>query len=73
MEPRILCINRGSSSLELDPRNQIDRVPALNVSGAHVKEWLKNQIIEKTHHDYGEGLNKPEFTKWKLPCRIDEK
>ena len=47
-----------NTPLELAMRNQIDRfslsidvidrVPKLQVAGAHVKEWLKNQIIENS-------------------------
>jgi xylulose-5-phosphate/fructose-6-phosphate phosphoketolase len=63
--------------LELAIRNQIDRfnlaidvidrVPKLRVLGAHVKEWLKNQIIENSNHAYEYGIDKPEFTEWKWP------
>ncbi len=45
----------------------IDRVPKLLVAGAHVKEWLKNQIIENTNFAYEQGIDKPEFTDWKWP------
>jgi xylulose-5-phosphate/fructose-6-phosphate phosphoketolase len=58
-------------------RNQIDRfnlsmdvinrVPKLRVVGAHVKDWLKNQIIENTNHAHEYGIDKPEFTNWKWP------
>jgi len=68
--------------LELAIRNQIDRfnlaidvidrVPKLRVAGAHVKEWLKNQIIENTNYAYEQGIDKPEFTNWKWPDKIHE-
>jgi xylulose-5-phosphate/fructose-6-phosphate phosphoketolase len=45
----------------------IDRVPRLRVAGAHVKEWLKNQIIENTTHAHEYGVDKPEFTDWRWP------
>jgi xylulose-5-phosphate/fructose-6-phosphate phosphoketolase len=45
----------------------IDRVPKLRVAGAHVKEWLKDQIIENTNHAHENGIDKPEFTNWKWP------
>ncbi|MDR3590833.1 MAG: phosphoketolase family protein [Negativicutes bacterium] len=45
----------------------IDRVPRLQVAGAHVKEWLKDQIIENTNYAYEYGLDKPELAKWKWP------
>lgn len=43
----------------------IDRVPKLRVAGAHVKEWLKNQIIENHRYAYEHGVDKPEITNWK--------
>ena len=45
----------------------IDRVPKLNVTGAHVKDWLKNQIIENTAYAYKFGIDKPEITDWTWP------
>ena len=37
------------------------------VAGAHVKDWLKNQIIGNTHYAHEYGMDKPEFTDWKWP------
>jgi phosphoketolase len=45
----------------------IDRVPKLRATGAHVKEWLKNQIIDNTNHAPEFGIDRPEFTNWKWP------
>jgi xylulose-5-phosphate/fructose-6-phosphate phosphoketolase len=45
----------------------IDRVPKLQATGAHVKDWLKDQIIENTNYAYEQGIDKPEVTKWKWP------
>jgi xylulose-5-phosphate/fructose-6-phosphate phosphoketolase len=66
-----------NTPLELAIQNQIDRfdlaidvidrVPKLQVAGAHAKEWLKNQIIENTNHAHEYGIDKPEFTNWKWP------
>jgi xylulose-5-phosphate/fructose-6-phosphate phosphoketolase len=66
-----------NTPLELAIRNQIDRfnlaidvidrVPKIRVSGGHVKEWLKNQIIENSNHSYKYGIDKHEFTDWKWP------
>jgi xylulose-5-phosphate/fructose-6-phosphate phosphoketolase len=66
-----------NTPLELAIRNQIDRfnlaidvidrVPRLRVSGAHVKEWLKNQIIENTNYAHEHGIDKPGFVQWKWP------
>ncbi|HEX4809330.1 MAG TPA: phosphoketolase family protein [Bryobacteraceae bacterium] len=66
-----------NTPLELAIRNQvdrfdlaidvIDRVPKLQGRGAHLKEWLKGQIIESINYAYTEGLDKPEISKWKWP------
>ncbi len=45
----------------------IDRVPSLRTIGAHVKELLKNQIIESIHYAHTEGIDKPEIRNWKWP------
>ncbi len=66
-----------NTPLELAIRNQvdrfnlaidvIDRVPKLQASGAHVKEWLKGQIIESINYAYSEGIDKAEITNWRWP------
>jgi xylulose-5-phosphate/fructose-6-phosphate phosphoketolase len=43
----------------------IDRVPRLRIIGAHVKEWLKGQIIESINYAHTEGIDKEEIRKWK--------
>ena len=45
----------------------IDRVPSLRSIGAHVKELLKNQIIESIHYAHTEGIDKSEIRNWKWP------
>jgi xylulose-5-phosphate/fructose-6-phosphate phosphoketolase len=70
-----------NTPLELAIRNQIDRfnlaidvidrIPRLRVAGAHVKEWLKDQIIQNSNHAYENGIDKPEFTDWQWPFEID--
>jgi len=45
----------------------IDRVPQLQATGAHVKDWLQDQIIENTNYAYEHGMDKPEITEWKWP------
>ncbi len=45
----------------------IDRVPKLQVKGAHVKEWLKNQIIDSVNYAHENGIDRPEITGWKWP------
>jgi xylulose-5-phosphate/fructose-6-phosphate phosphoketolase len=67
-----------NTPLELAIRNQvdrftlaidvIDRVPGLQNSGAHLKEWLKKQIIESIEYAYAEGIDKPEIRNWKWPA-----
>jgi xylulose-5-phosphate/fructose-6-phosphate phosphoketolase len=49
----------------------IDRVPKLNVVGAHVKEWLKGQIIENFNYAHEYGTDKPEYTAWTWPFGAD--
>jgi xylulose-5-phosphate/fructose-6-phosphate phosphoketolase len=66
-----------NTPLELAIRNQvdrfnlaidvIDRVPNLQDSGAHLKEWLKRQIIESIEYAYAEGIDKPEIRDWQWP------
>jgi len=45
----------------------IDRVPRLQGPGAHLKEWLKAQIIESIEYADTKGLDKPEIQNWKWP------
>jgi xylulose-5-phosphate/fructose-6-phosphate phosphoketolase len=42
----------------------IDRVPALTATGAHVKDWLKNQIIEHVIYAHAEGIDTEEIRNW---------
>jgi xylulose-5-phosphate/fructose-6-phosphate phosphoketolase len=66
-----------NTPLELAIRNQvdrfnlaidvIDRVPRVQEAGAHLKEWLKGQIIESINYAYAEGLDKPEIRNWTWP------
>jgi xylulose-5-phosphate/fructose-6-phosphate phosphoketolase len=43
----------------------IDRAPRLHPKGAHVKEWLKDQIIESINYAHAEGIDKEEIRNWK--------
>ncbi len=66
-----------NTPLELAIRNQvdrfnlaidvIDRVPRMQARGAHLKEWLKGQIIENINYAYAEGIDRPEIRGWKWP------
>jgi xylulose-5-phosphate/fructose-6-phosphate phosphoketolase len=42
----------------------IDRVPRLRSCAAHVKDWLKDQIIEHVNHAHNEGIDKEEIRNW---------
>jgi xylulose-5-phosphate/fructose-6-phosphate phosphoketolase len=45
----------------------IDRVPRLQATAAHTKEWLKDQIIESVNYAHENGIDRPEITDWKWP------
>ena len=45
----------------------IDRVSRLQVTGAHVKDWLKDQICENLDYALEHGIDKPEIIDWKWP------
>ncbi|PKM13423.1 MAG: phosphoketolase [Gammaproteobacteria bacterium HGW-Gammaproteobacteria-3] len=63
-----------NTPLELAIRNEIDRfslaidvinrVPRLQVAGAHVKERLRDMQIECSQYAYRHGTDKPEFADW---------
>jgi xylulose-5-phosphate/fructose-6-phosphate phosphoketolase len=71
-----------NTPLELAIRNQvdrfnlsidvIDRVPRLQGKGAHVKQWLQDQIIDSISFAYREGLDKPEIRDWKWPSSLSK-
>jgi xylulose-5-phosphate/fructose-6-phosphate phosphoketolase len=64
-----------NTPFELAMRNQvdrfslaidsIDRVPKLQASGAHVKEWLKDQICEHINYAFEHGIDKADIRDWK--------
>jgi xylulose-5-phosphate/fructose-6-phosphate phosphoketolase len=66
-----------NTPLDLAIRNQIDRfslaidvidrVPALQVIGAHAKEKMRNMQIECQNYAYEYGVDKPEADQWKWP------
>lgn len=45
----------------------IDRVPRLRNSGAHLKEWLKGQILDSINHANTEGMDREEIQHWTWP------
>ncbi len=45
----------------------IDRVPKLQASAAHLKERLKDEIIESVNYAHENGIDRKEITDWKWP------
>ena len=43
----------------------IDRVPRLKDSGAHVKGWLQDQILERLAYAHEHGVDTPDIQDWK--------
>jgi xylulose-5-phosphate/fructose-6-phosphate phosphoketolase len=66
-----------NTPLDLAMRNQIDRfdlvidvidrVPKLNVAGAHVKEHMRDLIIENENYAKQEGVDQPQIGNWTWP------
>lgn len=66
-----------NTPLELAIQNQIDRfslaadvidrIPALRVAGAHVKEMLRDRQIECANYAYEHGVDLPEVDNWIWP------
>jgi xylulose-5-phosphate/fructose-6-phosphate phosphoketolase len=46
----------------------IDRVPQLQQCAAHMKDWLKDQIIDHVNYAHAEGIDKEEIRNWKWPA-----
>jgi xylulose-5-phosphate/fructose-6-phosphate phosphoketolase len=46
----------------------IDRVPCLQVTGAHAKEALRNMQIDCLTYAYENGIDKPEIDQWTWPA-----
>ena len=51
----------------------IDRVAGLQTAGAHVKEWLKNQILDHQEYAFTNGIDQPEIRDWKWPGHSQRK
>jgi xylulose-5-phosphate/fructose-6-phosphate phosphoketolase len=45
----------------------IDRVPRLQTTAAHTKEWLKGQIIDSVNYAHENGIDRKEIREWKWP------
>lgn len=64
--PLQLAINNQTDRFNL-AIDVIDRVPKLQTTGAHVKEWLKDQICEHLDFATENGIDRPEITNWRWP------
>jgi xylulose-5-phosphate/fructose-6-phosphate phosphoketolase len=47
--------------------DMIDRVPKLRTKGAHLKEEMKNAIIDNLRYAHDQGTDRPEITNWMWP------
>jgi xylulose-5-phosphate/fructose-6-phosphate phosphoketolase len=66
-----------NTPLELAIQNEIDRfslaidainrLPGLQVSGAHAKQKLRDQQIECCNYAYEHGIDRPEEDQWQWP------
>jgi xylulose-5-phosphate/fructose-6-phosphate phosphoketolase len=45
----------------------IDRVPALQATGAHAKERFRNQQIACRHYAHEHGIDRPDVLEWRWP------
>jgi xylulose-5-phosphate/fructose-6-phosphate phosphoketolase len=45
----------------------IDRVPRLQKTAAHVKDWLKSQIVDQLNYAYAEGIDREAIRNWIWP------
>jgi xylulose-5-phosphate/fructose-6-phosphate phosphoketolase len=45
----------------------IDRVPRLQATAAHTKDWLKGQIIESVNYAHANGIDAKKIREWKWP------
>ena len=45
----------------------IDRVPRLQATASHTKEWLKDQIIDSINFAHENGIDREEIRDWKWP------
>ncbi len=50
----------------------IDRVPALQATAAHTKEWLKEQIIECVQYAHTNGIDQQQIREWKWPRELSK-
>jgi xylulose-5-phosphate/fructose-6-phosphate phosphoketolase len=59
-----MCNQIDRFSLAIDV---IDRLPQLQVAGAHVKEMLKDEQIACRNYAYEYGVDRSDVVNWKWP------
>lgn len=64
--PLVLTIQNHADRFSL-AMDVIDRVPRLQRSGAQVKQWLGDQILQSLAYGHEYGIDKPEIQDWKWP------
>jgi xylulose-5-phosphate/fructose-6-phosphate phosphoketolase len=64
--PLQLAINNQTDRFTL-AIDVIDRVPKLRTTGAHVKESLKEQLLEHLDYATENGIDPPPITNWRWP------
>jgi xylulose-5-phosphate/fructose-6-phosphate phosphoketolase len=60
--PMELAIERFTLAIDV-----IDRVPALQATGAHAKERFRNQQIACRHYAHEHGIDRPDVLEWRWP------
>jgi xylulose-5-phosphate/fructose-6-phosphate phosphoketolase len=45
----------------------IDRVPKLRTKAAHLKEEMKNAIVDNLNYAHEQGTDRPEIVNWTWP------
>jgi xylulose-5-phosphate/fructose-6-phosphate phosphoketolase len=45
----------------------IDRVPSLQATASHTKQWLQDQIIDAVNYAHENGIDSPEHRNWTWP------
>jgi len=57
-----LHLNRFNLAIDV-----IDRVPKLQATAAHTKEWLEDQIVDCVNYAHENGIDRQETREWKWP------
>jgi xylulose-5-phosphate/fructose-6-phosphate phosphoketolase len=64
--PLELAILNGTSRFDL-VIDILDRVPKLRAKGGHLKEEMKNAILENLAYAHEHGMDRPEISEWTWP------